>query len=152
MSGTWWAQCGVSLSRGGGFSGGVVGVGGWRGCYCHGLLTTTWSAYCSNPLSKLCRKAKTHKSYVAPMEMSWKHLFVSPWMGLIDISPPSLSYSVPVVIHLELASHDSTPSDPRIQLFDQQSLFCFHIPPLSPTVSPHKDFIVFWYDAGPDRI
>ena len=145
----WRAQCGVSFSRGGGFR------GGGRGCYCHGLLTATWSAYCSNPLSKLRRKAKTHRSYVAPMEMSWKHLFVSPWMGLIDIFSPHLRYSLPVVIHLELASHDSTPSDPRIQLFDQQSLFCFHIPPISPPLPlylPRKEFIVFWFDAGLDGI
>ena len=67
-------------------------------------------------------------------------------MGLIDIFSPHLRYSLPVVIHLELASHDSTPSDPRIQLFDQQSLFCFHIPPISPPLPlylPRKEFIVF---------
>lgn len=83
------------------------------------------------------------------MEVYWKHRFVNPWMGLIDILP--LCYSQPVVIHLELASHDSTPSDPRVQIFDQQSVFCFHIPLLSPTVSPRKEFSVFWFDAELDR-
>lgn len=61
-------------------------------------------------------------------------------------------YLLPVVNHLELARHDTTPSDPKIQLYDQQSLFWFHIPPLSPTVSTHKEFIALWFDAGLDGI
>lgn len=54
----------------------------------------TRSAYCRNPLSELHRKAKTHRSYAAAMEMSRKRLFVSPWMWLIDIFlPPSLLFT-----------------------------------------------------------
>lgn len=146
MSGIWRAQCGVSFSRGGGFS------RGGRGCYCHGLLSATWSAYCSNPLSKPFRKAKTHWSYVAPMEMSWKHLFVSLWMGLIDILPPSLLFTAcgdPSRISQSL-HHSPWPENPII--WPPISAFPPHFSPLSPTVSPHKEFIVFWFDAGLDGI
>lgn len=142
----WRAQCGVSFSRGGGFS------REGRGCYCHGLLTATWSACCSNPLSKLRREAKNTQELGCTNGNVLKTFLCKPMDGAYWHFCLYPCYLLPVVIHLELASHNITLPDPRIQLYNHQSLFCFQIPPLSPTVSPHKDFIVFWFDAELDRI
>lgn len=141
----WRAQCGVTFRHAGVFSG-----GGGRGCYCHGLLTVTWSAYCSNPLSKLHRNAKNTQELCCADGNVLKTSLCEHVDGAYWHFCPRPRYSPPVGIHLELASHDNAPSDPRIQLYHQPSLFCFHIPPLSLTVSPHEEFIVFWFDADLD--
>lgn len=66
-------------------------------------------------------------------------------MALIDIFP--LHSLLPMVIHLELASHDSAPFSTWIQLLDQELQIYVTIP-----LPPRKDFIVFWFDAGIDII
>lgn len=48
-------------------------------------------------------------------------------LGVIDIFP--------AVIRPELARRDSAPSEPRIKLFDGQSLYYFHNPPSARCIS-----------------